>query len=151
MEKDVQQPEQRVQHTRYKMIVVSGASGAGKTTLLHMIERDLGIPLTYLPSYTTREKRESDERGMRCVSVEAFTRMEEGGEFLWTKHVHGNHYGTRKEDVASVKTASSLTATILTPDRLPHLHNTRATRRINARCAFYAYTLSWRRDITSAS
>lgn len=110
-------------HTKYKMIVVSGASGAGKTTLLHMVERDLGIPLTYLPSYMTRERRESDERGIRYVTVEQFKYMEERGEFLWTKHIHAHYKGTRREDVRDVQYASTLVATILTPDCPPLLYS----------------------------
>ncbi len=108
--------------THYKIIAVSGPSGAGKTTLLRHIEEELGIPLTYLPSVTTRERRPNDERGIRYVTEEEFKRMDDDGEFLWTKHVHAHHKGTRKEDVKAVVMAPSLVATILTPDRLSPLH-----------------------------
>ncbi len=105
------------------MIVVSGASGAGKTTVLHHIEQDLGIQLTYLPSYTTREPRASDESGMQYLTKEEFAQMDARGEFLWTRHVHGNSYGTRREDVGVLMRGDTLVATILTPDRLPHMHD----------------------------
>ncbi|MEK7438140.1 MAG: guanylate kinase [Pseudomonadota bacterium] len=77
------------------LFIISAPSGAGKSTLsAKLLEADKEIHLSV--SYTTRAPRsgEADGRDYHFVDKARFMRMLEGGEFLESAEVHGNHYGT---------------------------------------------------------
>jgi guanylate kinase len=82
------------------LVVVSSPSGGGKGTL---IRRALNLvpDLGYSVSFTTRAPREGeiDGREYFFVSMEAFAAMIEAGEFLEWAIVHGNYYGTARNQV----------------------------------------------------
>lgn len=82
------------------VLVVSGPSGAGKSTLVDLyVERH---PQTCLVvSATTRSPRPSEVDGRDYVFLarEAFEEGIEAGRFLEHAEVHGNFYGTPKDQV----------------------------------------------------
>lgn len=82
------------------MLVLSSPSGAGKTTLSRrLLETDPGIVMSV--SATTRAKRPNEVEGKDYffVTVEKFTAMAQGGEFLEHATVFGNSYGTPQKPV----------------------------------------------------
>jgi guanylate kinase len=84
------------------LIVVSSPSGGGKGTLIRRALKT--VPnLGYSVSFTTRAPRKGEEHGRDyCfVSLEEFMRMARSGQFLEWAIVHGNHYGTSREQVAT--------------------------------------------------
>jgi len=83
-----------------KLIVLSAPSGAGKNTLLARI-RSRGIPVAVTVSATTRAPRpgELDGEHYRFLSREAFQqKLAENAFYEWAE-VHGNFYGTLREEV----------------------------------------------------
>jgi guanylate kinase len=82
------------------LLVVSGPSGSGKTTLCRRLAEE-GLA-SYSISCTTRAPRAGEVDG-----VDYFFRTREGfaagvaaGEFIEHAEVHGNYYGTLKEQVS---------------------------------------------------
>ena len=85
---------------RGTLFVVSSPSGGGKGTIIeHVLERVEN--LSYSVSYTTRAPRqgEVDGREYFFVNQETFEEMVAAGEFLEWACVHGNFYGTAKNQV----------------------------------------------------
>lgn len=84
------------------ILTVTGPSASGKTSLARALR--LQIPgAVVLGSITTRAARPSDLPGeYRYETQEGFSKLVEEHAFLWTVDVHGNRYGTRKDDVDSV-------------------------------------------------
>jgi len=82
------------------LVVVSSPSGGGKGTLIRRA-RKLVPDLGYSVSFTTRAPREGeiDGREYFFVSMETFAAMVEAGEFLEWAIVHGNYYGTARDQV----------------------------------------------------
>ncbi len=83
------------------LIIISSPSGGGKGTLIKEIlprVPDIG----YSISYTTRAMREGEIDGhdYHFISREEFDRRIADGEFLEYAEVHGNYYGTSKEQIA---------------------------------------------------
>ena len=81
--------------------MVSAPSGAGKTTLVERIRRTPN--LFYSVSCTTRAPRagEIDGQDYRFLSGTDFRKRVEKGDFLEHAQVHGDHYGTLREPVAT--------------------------------------------------
>jgi guanylate kinase len=91
---------------RGTLFVVSSPSGGGKGTIIeHVLE--CVENLSYSVSYTTRAPRlkEVDGREYFFISRETFEGMVAGGEFLEWACVHGNLYGTAKNQIL-VETAA---------------------------------------------
>ncbi len=87
-------------HNRGKLFVVSGPSGSGKSSLCSaLLARNPNLRLSI--SCTTREPRPGEESGVQYhfLTREAFEAQVEGGAFLEWANVHGNLYGTRRQDV----------------------------------------------------
>ncbi len=91
-------------HPDGTLFIVSGPSGAGKTTLINRARQDLeriGVPLHFSVSHTTRQRRngEIEGRDYYFVGVDAFEQMTRSGEFIEWAHVHGQMYGTSRQEV----------------------------------------------------
>ncbi len=84
------------------LLVVSAPSGCGKTTILHKVMTDLP-GLVFSVSHTTRDPRpgEEDGRDYHFVNREQFKeiRDQQPSGFLEWADVHGNYYGTSRQDV----------------------------------------------------
>jgi len=85
---------------RGMLIVVSSPSGGGKGTLIDRA-RKVVPNLSYSVSYTTRQPRpgEVDGREYFFVSLADFEVMKSQDKFLEWAWVHGNVYGTSREQV----------------------------------------------------
>lgn len=80
-----------------QILVFSGYAGAGKNTVINELlnkYRDL----KYIPSVTTRDKREGETEGRPYFfrSREVFEELMKQGMFIESEKVHGNWYGTIK-------------------------------------------------------
>lgn len=83
-----------------KLFVLSGPSGAGKGTLRACALFDVE-GLLYSVSCTTRKPRDGEKDGVdyRFIEKDDFERKIVQGLFLEYAHVHGDFYGTLREDV----------------------------------------------------
>lgn len=90
------------------LLVISAPSGCGKTTILKKVMADLSM-LVFSVSHTTRSPRrgEADGRDYHFVSKEVFHEISnrDPSGFLEWAEVHGNFYGTGKEEVARQRRA----------------------------------------------
>lgn len=82
------------------LIVLSGPSGAGKDVVLSRL-RELGYPLRYITTVTTRPQRanEKDNIDYHFVSIHRFQEMVSSDELLEWANVYGNWYGVPKQPV----------------------------------------------------
>jgi guanylate kinase len=86
-----------------ELFILSAPSGAGKTTLVNSLTKG-GFALDGLAfsvSYTTRDPRqgEVDGRDYHFVDHAAFLEMIDAQRFLEWAQVHGNFYGTARDEV----------------------------------------------------
>jgi guanylate kinase len=86
--------------SRGTLFVVSSPSGGGKGTIIRHV-LDVVENLSYSVSYTTRAPRqgEVDGREYFFITQETFEEMVGAGEFLEWACVHGNLYGTAKNQI----------------------------------------------------
>ena len=86
---------------RGTLFVVSSPSGGGKGTIIREV-LDVVPNLSYSVSFTTRAPRPGEHNGREYffISPELFHEMVASGEFLEWACVHGNYYGTAKQQVA---------------------------------------------------
>jgi guanylate kinase len=80
------------------LYIVSAPSGAGKTSLVAaLLEADRGIRKSV--SYTTRPPRPGEVDGVHYhfVTMDAFEKMAQAGDFLESALVHDNRYGTSRK------------------------------------------------------
>lgn len=82
------------------LFVVSSPSGGGKGTLIQRVLKEVSN-LSYSVSFTTRAPRNGEVNGREYffVTREQFDQMVTAGEFLEWAHVHGNLYGTARQQV----------------------------------------------------
>jgi len=82
------------------LIILSGPSGGGKDAVLTKM-KELGYPLEYITTVTTRPQRakERDNIDYYFVSTERFREMLENKEFLEWANVYGSWYGVPKQPV----------------------------------------------------
>ena len=84
------------------LLVLSAPSGCGKTTILRQVMADLP-GLSFSVSHTTRQPRPSEQNGRdyHFVSPEQFLalRDQQPSGFLEWAEVHGNFYGTSRQEV----------------------------------------------------
>ena len=94
--------------SRGTLFVVSSPSGGGKGTIIRHV-LDVVENLSYSVSYTTRAPRqgEVDGREYFFISRETFDEMVVAREFLEWACVHGNFYGTSKEQILSETAAGA--------------------------------------------
>ncbi len=86
--------------TAARLFVIAAPSGAGKTTLVKaLVERD--DSLRFSISYTTRQRRKTEEHGVDYlfVGVDEFQTLKAEGELLESAVVFDNHYGTSRQQV----------------------------------------------------
>jgi guanylate kinase len=81
------------------LFILSAPSGAGKSSLLRAIRSNADF--LFSVSCTTRAPRRDERDGVdyHFISREEFERRIEDGEFLEYAFVHGNYYGTLRENV----------------------------------------------------
>ena len=86
--------------SRGTLFVVSSPSGGGKGTIIRHV-LDVVKNLRYSVSYTTRAPRTGEANGREYffVNRETFEEMVAAGEFLEWACVHGNLYGTAKNQI----------------------------------------------------
>lgn len=82
------------------LYILTAPSGAGKTTLANALVATMDN-MQLSVSYTTRERRLGEEQGVHYWFVEQteFERMLKEDAFLEHAHVHGNYYGTSRQQV----------------------------------------------------
>jgi guanylate kinase len=82
------------------LIVLSGPSGVGKDTVLQKM-RDLGLPMHYAITATTRNRRPGEIDGFHYyfLSEEEFREKKEQNEFLECAQVYGHWYGSPKTPI----------------------------------------------------
>lgn len=84
------------------LVILSGPSGVGKDTIIEALQARARQPdYHYVVTCTTRGPRpgEVDGRSYRFMSRGAFHALREAGELLEWAEVHGNWYGTPRDDV----------------------------------------------------
>jgi guanylate kinase len=84
------------------LVIISGPSGVGKDTIIEALQRRRRDPdFHYVITCTTRGPRPGEIDGInyRFVTPQAFAAMRDGGRLLEWAEVHGNWYGTPREDV----------------------------------------------------
>lgn len=85
------------------LFLIAAPSGAGKTSLMRALLQQCPR-LALSVSDTTRDARpgEIDGEQYHFVSVEAFERGIENGDYLEYARVYGNYYGTRRDRVEAL-------------------------------------------------
>ncbi len=89
------------------VVIISGPSGVGKDTIIDAMRRMPPTPRHYVITCTTRERRwyEVDSVDYHFLTLEAFQLLREQGGFLEASEVHGNWYGTPRDQVAEALVA----------------------------------------------
>ena len=83
----------------FPLIIISGPAGVGKTTVAKALLKIYPALRTSV-TYTTRRPRQlsTEDKKMNYVSVEEFTRRRNADEFLEWAKVHGDFYGTHRQE-----------------------------------------------------
>jgi len=83
------------------LIILSGPSGSGKTTVIERVLKTTDLPLHLSVSATTRATRPGEENGVHYYfwTPEQFEREVRAGAFLEWAEVHGQRYGTLRQEV----------------------------------------------------
>ncbi len=81
-------------------LIISGPSGVGKGTLLKMLMKEFP-EINFSISYTTRKPRPGEIDGVDYVFVTKgrFFELVKEGMFAEWAEVHGNYYGTPKQEI----------------------------------------------------
>lgn len=90
-------------------LIISSPSGAGKTTLTGRLRQ--AIPeVRFSISHTTRSPRptELDGREYHFVGREEFEARVKNGEFLEWAEVHGNLYGTSRQEIEAASSSRGI-------------------------------------------
>ena len=80
------------------LVILSGVSGAGKDTIKKELLKRMDDVIT-LPSFTSREKRPTEEEGVQYhfITKEEFEEKIKNGDFYEYDVHHGNYYGTSRK------------------------------------------------------
>lgn len=83
------------------LVVISGPSGCGKSTLCGLLTQDSDLKMGLVVSHTSRERRKTEENGREYffTSTDEFEARRAQGFYLETACVHGNYYGTPRDQV----------------------------------------------------
>lgn len=81
------------------LIIISGPAGVGKTTVAKSLLKAFSN-LHSSVTYTTRRPRQNsiEDKKMCYVTPADFTKRQKAGEFLEWAKVHGDFYGTHKQE-----------------------------------------------------
>ena len=93
-----------MKETRKQMLlVISGPSGTGKGTLADLLMKN-DPSFSFSVSATTRARRDYETEGVHYffISEERYDELVREGAFLEHAEVHGNHYGTLKQQVSDL-------------------------------------------------
>ena len=84
-----------------KPIVFTGPSGVGKSSVINELMTVYPTVFAILVSYTTRLPRKGEVEGKDYyyVSTESFKDMIQSEEFIEYAYVHGNYYGSPKQQI----------------------------------------------------
>lgn len=86
------------------MVIISGPSGVGKDTIIEaMQKRPPTHPRHYVVTVTTRDRRETETAGVsyHFLDIDDYQRLREADGLLEASEVHGNWYGTPRDQVQS--------------------------------------------------
>ena len=87
-----------------QLVIISGPSGVGKDSIIAAMQRRDPIhPRHYVVTCTTRRRREGEIDGVSYLFVrkEDFQRLRDNEALLEASEVHGNWYGTPRDQVQS--------------------------------------------------
>lgn len=90
------------------LVIISGPSGVGKDTIIGVLrERHPDEGRHYVVTCTTRERRDGEIDGVsyHFLSPDAFATLRESDALLEAAEVHGNWYGTPREQVVDALAA----------------------------------------------
>lgn len=89
-----------------KLLLIIGPTAVGKSSIIDRALNDYPH-LVDLITYTTRGMRAGETEGnpYHFVSSDEFARLESGGFFLETANVHGNCYGTPRDQLERARAA----------------------------------------------
>ncbi len=89
-------------------LILSAPSGAGKTTIARQVVKRIG-GIRISVSHTTRNPRtsETDGRDYHFITPAQFSQIQKEGAFLEAANVHGNWYGTHRDEVLPFISAGS--------------------------------------------
>ena len=82
-------------------LVIVGPSGVGKSTLINALMSSNPNRFQFSVSHTTRKSRPKEEHGVHYLFVEKdyFSRLVKRNKFIEHFEVHGNLYGTSKDQI----------------------------------------------------
>jgi guanylate kinase len=87
-----------------QLVIISGPSGVGKDSIIAaMQQRRPSHPRHYVITCTTRRRRENEIDGVSYLFLEPedFARLRDADNLLEASEVHGNWYGTPRDQVQS--------------------------------------------------
>ena len=87
-----------------QLVIISGPSGVGKDTIIDAMQRrQPSYPRHYVITVTTRARRPTEVAGVsyHFLSREDYERLDAAAGLLEASQVHGNCYGTPRDQVQS--------------------------------------------------
>jgi guanylate kinase len=90
------------------VVIISGPSGVGKDTIIEAMQRrQPPHPRRYVITVTTRARRPAEVAGVsyHFLSIEDYVRLRADDGLLEASEVHGNWYGTPRDQVQSAVAA----------------------------------------------
>lgn len=95
------------------IFVFTGPDGSGRKTVADMVGNTMG--LRRVVSYTTREKRPSEEDGQdyHFISREEFEKADKQKEFIEAVEIDGNFYGIKGYDIEKMFKRKEFTYVVL--------------------------------------
>jgi guanylate kinase len=87
-----------------QLVIISGPSGVGKDTIIEAMQRrEPSHPRHYVVTVTTRARRPKEIDGVsyHFVSLDDYQRLDAAEGLLEASEVHGNWYGTPRDQVQS--------------------------------------------------
>jgi guanylate kinase len=85
-----------------QLVIISGPSGVGKDTIIEAMKRRTPLyPRRYVITVTTRDRRPTEMAGVsyHFLSMGEYERLKESDGLLESSEVHGNWYGTPRDQV----------------------------------------------------
>lgn len=91
-----------------QLVIISGPSGVGKDTIIEAMQRRTPPhPRHYVVTVTTRERRHNETDGVsyHFLEMDDYARLRDSDGLLEASEVHGNWYGTPRDQVQSALSA----------------------------------------------